>query len=281
MHEDTATPDWSTARGEQWCAQLSGMEATLTPVDAPLLRALQLGAPVTIAEVGCGGGGTALELLRRAPPGSVVHGFDISPALIARARTRQKPGERAIAFTTADMAVATCEQPYDRLVSRFGVMFFADPPAAFANLLRWLAPGGLFAFAVWGPPAGNPWMTCAREVVGQFVELPRIDPGAPGPFRYADPDTLLALLARAGFTGLELHPWRGSLPVGGRLPPADAARFTLAAFANFAELLARAGDDALTAARRALTARFARHVHGDGVHMDAHVHIVTGARPRS
>lgn len=281
MHEDTATPDWSTARGEQWCAQLSGMEATLTPVDAPLLRALQLGAPVTIAEVGCGGGGTALELLRRAPPGSLVHGFDISPALIARARTRRQAGERAIAFTTADMAVATCEQPYDRLVSRFGVMFFADPPAAFANLLRWLAPGGLFAFAVWGPPADNPWMTCAREVVGQFVELPRIDPGAPGPFRYADPDTLLALLARAGFTGLELQPWRGSLPVGGQLPPADAARFTLAAFANFAELLARAGDDALTAAQRALTARFARHVHGDSVHMDAHVHIVTGARPRS
>ena len=67
----------------------------------------------------------------------------------------------------------------------------------------------------------------------------------------------------------------------GRLPPADAARFTLAAFANFAEHLARAGDDALNAAQRALTARFSRHLQGDGVHMDAHVHIVTGARPRS
>jgi SAM-dependent methyltransferase len=100
-----------------------------------------------------------LEILRRAP-GSVVHGFDLSPALIELARSRKRSDERAFAFEIADMATAPApEEPYDRLFSRFGIMFFDDPLAAFANLVRWLASGGRFAFAVWGPPAENPWMT--------------------------------------------------------------------------------------------------------------------------
>jgi SAM-dependent methyltransferase len=91
MNENLAASDWSprvAARGEKWRAQLSGMEAMLTPVDAVLVRALHLDAPYRIADIGCGGGGTALEILRRAPAGSVVHGFDISRTLIELARDR-------------------------------------------------------------------------------------------------------------------------------------------------------------------------------------------------
>ena len=61
------------------------------------------------------------------------------------------------------------KRPYDRLVSRLGMMFFEDPPAAFANLARWLAPGERFAFAVWGRPAENPWMTTVPEVVAEII----------------------------------------------------------------------------------------------------------------
>jgi hypothetical protein len=92
------------------------MEAMLMPVDEPLIRALNLDAPCRIAEIGCGGGGTTLEILRRAP-GSVVHGFDLSPALIELARSRKRSDERAIAFEIADMATAAApEEPYGRLV---------------------------------------------------------------------------------------------------------------------------------------------------------------------
>ena len=93
-----------------------------------------------------------MQVLPKRPGGQrrVVHGFDISPALIELARARKRSDERAIAFEIADMTTATApEEPYDRLASRFGIMFFDDPPAAFANLVRWLAPGGRFAFAVW------------------------------------------------------------------------------------------------------------------------------------
>jgi trans-aconitate methyltransferase len=101
-----------------------------------------------IADIGCGGGATTLEVLRRAPTGSVVHGFDLSPASIELARSRKRSDERAIAFEIANMVAAVApETPYDRLGSRFAIMFFDDPVAAFANLVGWFAHGGRFASA--------------------------------------------------------------------------------------------------------------------------------------
>lgn len=251
----------------------------MAPVDEPLIQALRLDRPLRIADVGSGGGATALAILRRAPAGSVVHGYDVSSALVDLARTRVPPGARSITFETADMAAAAPHgAAYERLVSRFGVMFFDDPPAAFANLARWLAPGGGFAFAVWAPTADNPWMTLARDAVAAVVEVPRPDPDAPGPFRYGRVDTLLALLAGAGFGDLAVNDWRGALPIGGGLPPAEAARFALASFSSFAELLAKAGPRALDDARESLTARFSKAQRDGAVWLDAHVHIVTGAR---
>jgi SAM-dependent methyltransferase len=279
MTQNPAAADWAAARGDKWSGQLAGLEATLAAVDEPLIEALRLEAPARIADVGCGGGGTTLEILRRAPAGSVVHGFDISPANIDSARARIPAGERAIAFTVADVAiVAPPSEPYDRLVSRFGVMFYDDPPSAFANLARWLTPGGRFAFAVWAPPADNPWMTIVRDAVAEVVDVPRPDPDAPGPFRYADARTLLALLDNAGFEDLDVRDWRGALPIGGGMPAADAALFGLTAFSSFGELLAEAGEAATARARESLTARLSRHEQRGAVRIAACVHIVTGVR---
>jgi SAM-dependent methyltransferase len=276
----TATAEWRGARGMKWRAQLHGMEAMLKPVDEPLIRALRLDAPCRIVDVACGGGGTTLEILGRAPAGSVVHGFDIAPALIEIARERAPRDARTIAFDVADMTTATPDEPYARMLSRFGVMFFDDPPAAFGNLARWLAPGGRFAFAVWGPVSENPWMTSVREVVAEIVDVPATDPEAPGAFRYGDVDKLRDLLDRAGFAELDVHDWRGPLSIGGGLPCAEAADFALAAFSSFGELLTAAGNQALADARRSLTARFSPHETNGAVQLEACVHIFAGVRPR-
>ena len=277
MNEKPAATNWSTARGDKWRAQAAGMEAMLALVDEPLIGALSLDAPYRIADIGCGGGATTLKIRSLAPTGSVVHGFDISPGLIELARSRKPSDDKAIAFEVADMALAAPPgEPYDRLTSRFGVMFFDDPPAAFANLLRWLAPSGRFAFAVWGQPAENPWMAIIRQAVSEIIDLPKVDPQAPGPFRYGEADTFLTLLKRAGFGELAVEDWRGMLPVGGGLPAAEAANFALAAFSSFGELLADAGAPALHEAQQLLTARFSEHEQRGAVRMDACVHIVTG-----
>ncbi len=280
MNENLADSDWVGARGEKWGAHLSGMEAMLAPIDEPLIRALQLDGPCRIADIGCGGGGTTQRILRRAPAGSVVHGFDISPALIALARDRAPPDVHAIAFEIADMAAATTvpEDPYDRLVSRFGIMFFDDPRAAFANLARWLTPGGRFAFAVWAHTNENPWLTTVRNVAAEIIDIPPTDSEAPGPFRYAEADKLLNLLDLAGFSELDVRDWRGALPIGGGLSATKAANFALASFSSFAELFADAGEKALDEARQSLTGRFSRHQQDGVVRMDACVHIFTGVR---
>ena len=251
----------------------------LAPVDEPLIRALQLDAPCRIADVACGGGSTTRALLRRSATGSIVHGFDISPSVIELACSRIPSGSPDIAFHVGDMATATPpNERYDRLTSRFGVMFFDDPLSAFANLLRWLAPRGRFAFAVWGPVDGNPWMSTVRDAVAKVTEVPSPDPAAPGPFRYAEIETLLTLLARVGFDDLRVNTWRGALPLGVGLPTVEAAAFALSAFASFGEMLAKAGGTAFDDARQLLTVSFARMERDAVLRMDACVHVVSGGR---
>ena len=277
--DSSAATDWAASRGEKWRDQLAPMEATLAPVDAPLIHALQLDAPYRIADIGCGGGGTSLHVLQSAPRGSVVHGFDISPALIAVAHDRTSAGEAAIAFRVADMTRAPApEVGYDRLVSRFGIMFFDDAPAAFHNIASWLVPGGQFAFAAWCNTDDNPWLTTVRDVVADIVTIPKVDRDAPGPFRYADAGVLVALLKNSGMRDVAVQDWRGALSIGGRLPAAQAADFALAAFSSFSELLTDAGESAMSTARTALTAKFSRHDSGGVVRLGARVNIVTGAR---
>jgi len=276
MTRDTVA-DWAGARSEKWRRHLTGLEAMLAAINEPLVRALALNAPVRVADVGCGGGATTMEVLRRAPAGSVAHGFDLSPALIDVARRRQGAHESSAVFAVADMGTMAPPGPaYDRLISRLGVMFFNDPPAAFANLRRWLVPGGRFAFAVWGPVADNAWMTATRAAVAEAIDLPPLDPSAPGPFRYGDVAPLLSLLTRAGFVDATVTDWRQALPIGDRLPAPEAAQCALASFSSFAELLSNAGGDAPTRAHRALTARFAPHEQAGAVLMPARVHIITG-----
>ena len=280
MNAKLTAADWTADRGEKWRAQSAGMEAMLKPVDEPLIRALHLEGPYRIADIGCGGGGTALDILGRAPAGTLVHGFDVSPALIELARSRASSEQSAVTFHVADVATANApEALFQRLVSRFGIMFFDDPAAAFSNLIRWLAPGGRFASAVWGRPDENPWFTTVRDAVAEVIDLPRPDPDAPGPFRYRDASKLLSVLDETGYGGLNVTDWRGMLPIGGATTPAAAANYAIAAFSSFGELLSAAGDEAVAHGRRLLTERFSRNEQNGTVLLDACVHIVTGVRP--
>lgn len=279
MPERAPVEDWAGARGERWRSLLGAMEAMLAAVDEPLIHALQLTEPVRIADIGCGGGGTTLAIARLAPAGSSVHGFDLSATLVDAAWARLSGDDRAVAFDVADMGTAPVpERPYDRLVSRFGIMFFDDPPAAFANLARWLAPGGRFAFAAWGRLDENAWMSTVRHVVAEVVDIPPAEPDTPGPFRYGDAGVLIALLQGAGFSQLDVLDWRGELPLGGGLQAAEAATFALSAFSNVFDLLSQAGDAALEKARRLLADRFRAHERAGAVRLGASVHIVSGRR---
>jgi SAM-dependent methyltransferase len=279
MSNHPAISDWATSRGEKWRDNIAGMEKMLNPIDAPLIQALRLDAPYRIADVACGGGGTTLEVYRKAPAGSVVAGFDISQVLVESARNRATNAHCDITFDVADIGTASApEQPFQRLVSRFGTMFFDNPPAAFANLSNWLAPGGRFAFAVWGRATENPWMTNINQAVSTVVDIPLAAPEGPGAFRYGDRTTLLGLLEQSGFAEVEIVEWHGKLTMGGARSAAEAASFAITSFSSFAEWLAEAGGTAFGDAQKDLTARFSKHEQDGVVMMDACVLIFTGKR---
>lgn len=278
---NTSPYDWAGTRGEQWRDELPAMEAQLAPVDEPLIQALALTGPCRIADVGCGGGGTSLALINQAPAGSSVSGFDISSTLVevARGRAQATPhhDRGSLTFQVANIDTAPVPTPpFERLLSRFGVMFYQTPERAFAQLSRWLTPDGRFAFAVWGPHADNTWLATARQVVAELVDLPTPGPDEPGPFRYCDADAFLALLGRCGFQNLAVQDCRFMLALGGGLSPLDGATFALKTFGG-GNLLGDADPTTRERAHQALTERFQDYAQQDGlIRFPARVHLVTG-----
>ncbi len=160
------------------------------------------------------------------------------------------------------------DAPYDRLVSRFGSMFFSDPYAAFANLHRMLKPGGRIDLAIWAAPRDNPWMMELMGVARAHVDIPSPDPRAPGPFAFADLDYVRDILAQAGFSAPEVEAYQGEQAIGGPgALPEDSADFALTSMAT-GRALAEAGPEVLAAARDDLLALFTRNYRdGEGVMM--------------
>lgn len=279
MVANVSASDWSADRGVAWQESMGPLEAMLAPVNVPLLNALNLDAPYQIADIGCGGGETSLAIAANAQPGSSVTGFDISPALVEAAQAKQTQGRVPVNFQVQDAGqpLSNATQ-FDRLTSRFGIMFFPNADQAFANIAQWLKPRGRFAFAVWGPPAENPWMSGIRSVLSNHIDLPTPEPHAPGPFRYQNTPAFVKLLEQSGFSDVKSVSWRDQLAIGGGLDAEAAAEFALTAF-SVGQLLKQNDQNTVQAAQADLAELFSKHVVDEHVWMDAHVHIVTGTAP--
>lgn len=187
---------------EQWTSMVTG------PFGQLAIERLAPQPGESVLDVGCGSGPTTIELARRVDPGGTVLGVDIAPSMIDAARLRADRAELdGLTFRVAD-AQADDLGPveFDGVFSQFGVMFFSDPAAAFANLHRSLRPGGRLAFACWQDILVNEWMflpgSAVVIVTGELPPMP--GPGEPGPMSLADPEHIGDLLADAGFQAIEV-----------------------------------------------------------------------------
>lgn len=263
--ETPTSGDWAGSRGARWLRDLDSLEAMLQPVGAGLIARAGLQPEETVVDIGSGGGWTSARAAEAVGAGGRVLGLDISADLVGEAARRHGHLPQ-LAFRAGDAAGdAPPEAPFHRLISRFGVMFFADPPAAWKQLARLLRPGGRMDVAVWADPKLNPWASELRKVVARHVEVPRPEPLAPGPFQLADPDYLDSVLAGAGFRGIERELVSKPLLVGGAgSTPQSAATFGLRAF-GAGEALEGAPQAVIDAATADLEAIYAHHQSADGV----------------
>ena len=200
---------WNGEAGRKWADNDAMMAQMLAPIARDLLRHASIEGAKRALDVGCGGGSESLLLAEHLGPQASVLGVDISAPLLAVARNRAiEAGSygQQVDFLEADASTyAFPPERFDLLFSRFGVMFFDDPIAAFTNLSRALKPGARLAFCCWQPLQENPWAMIPLQAA--FQHLPRPEPAAPnapGPFAFADPDYTRSILASAGFSDIAI-----------------------------------------------------------------------------
>jgi SAM-dependent methyltransferase len=200
---------WNDFSGRAWVELQHVLDRTLAPFEARLIQEAFPGEGMHVADVGCGAGATTIAMARRVGPAGSCVGVDISGPLLAAARARAAGGALGnVTFVQADAQTHPFEPGrFDAIMSRFGVMFFDDPAAAFANLRQGARPGAALTFVAWRGPDENPFMTLApRTAAPHLPPLPVPVPDEPGPFALADPDRVRRILDASGWLDVDIAP---------------------------------------------------------------------------
>ena len=267
---------WNSKVGDTWARMQDRLDHAFTPVTAALLSVAAPQPGEFVLDVGCGSGETTLALAGAVGDDGGALGVDISEQLLARAQSRADALPGIAEFRHADAATFGDDGDFDLIVSRFGVMFFDDPVAAFANLRRLAAPSGRIAFACWQPAAENLWAALPMQALSTLVPAaPAIDPMAPGPFAFADPVRVEAVLAAAGWRDIAVDDLPFAMVIGdGEDPMAAAVHFNLR-IGPAARAIREAGPAAKAAAPKMLSAALAPYRNGDSVALPGAVWIVS------
>lgn len=190
---------WSSNASDRWLRNQDLMDGAMQVVLDQVLDRADLKPGHKVLDVGFGTGASCRQAADRVGPDGAVLGLDISVPFVDRARALSS-GRSNITYRLDDAQDAELPQnSYDRLISRFGVMFFGDTTAAFANLAGALKPGGTMTCACWGQPRNNPWFMVPHSVAAERLgQPPKADRNAPGPFAFHDTARVLPLLEAAG-----------------------------------------------------------------------------------
>ena len=273
--EMTDTMEWQGRVGQSWASEWRRTDRSFTDLTSELARRLAQLDYTSVLDIGCGAGELSLIAAKTRPQAQVL-GLDISPDLVTTARERG--GEQSnLRFALGDAAQWCPDDGYaaDLLISRHGVMFFADPVAAFANLRANSAPGATLMFSCFRDLLDNPFF---REI-GRLLprsDGPPPDPNAPGPFAFADQERVSGILSEAGWRDLVFDRFDFRMLAGaGEDPIAEA----MAYFARIGPA-ARAMAEMEEARRARVLASLAEflpdHLQDGIVSLTASVWIVTG-----
>ena len=192
---------WSGPSGESWVQFEAAQDQLLEAVADLVIGRARLSSGERVLDIGCGTGALSVKAAEEVGPTGRLLACDISEPLLTRAAHRLSPFPQA-AVLLGDAATLDWPEPgFDVALSRFGVMFFADPLSAFANIARALKPGGRVVFAAWAPARENPyWSIPAKRARDRLGQPPRTLQDTPGPMGLADLDLALSRLRQGGLS---------------------------------------------------------------------------------
>ena len=272
---------WDGAGGEHWVAEQVRYDEINAAFGTRLVAVLAPQPGERVLDVGCGNGALSLAIAPLVAPTGLVLGLDISGPMLDVAAQRAHVAQVSNAiFERGDAQTYQPEDgSFDALVSRFGVMFFDDPDAAFANLARSLRRGGRTVFTCWQNVLANEWLMVPVGAALAHVPLPELgEPGQPGPFSLAEPDRVHSILEGAGFVDVSVEDLRCPMRMGSTVE--DTVSFMQRT--DMAEaLMADVSDEAAAAAWEAVRDALEPYAGPNGVVLQGAAWLVTATRHNS
>jgi ubiquinone/menaquinone biosynthesis C-methylase UbiE len=257
---------WNGRSGNAWVDLQVALDQLFLPLEHMMVEAVSAGSHRDVLDVGCGTGSTTLAIARRLGSQGRAVGIDISEPMLGLARARAERERVAATFVRADAQTYAFEPAtFDLIVSRFGVMFFADFVRAFANLRQAVKKGGAIQVITWRSPAENPFMTTAERAAAPL--LPNMPPrraDGPGQFALADAQRVRRIMRESGWGEIDIQP--ADVPCV--LPEHDLQHY-VARLGPVGAFLQDADERTRARVSEAVRAAFDPYVHGTEVRFTA------------
>jgi len=264
---------WNGPAALRWVTEQERLDRAFLPIDELGFDRAAAQSGERVIDLGCGCGATTVKLAGRVGPTGKVRGIDISTRMLARAKERARSFSW-VDFVEGDAAEHRFAGDADLVYSRFGSMFFADPVAAFTNVRTALRPGGRICLLCWRSADENPWFYVPlRAAETALAPLPAVEPGAPGPFAFAEAKRLDDVLTRAGFADVAIDR-RDTTICASSTGLAEAVEFSVLA-GPVARMILDADADTVTRLRKVMTDALRPYLHDDRVELGASIWLAT------
>ncbi len=274
---------WNNDGGQHFVKYQTALNNMLDRFGEKVMDATGVNHGEVVLDIGCGCGDTTLELARRVGSTGEAVGVDISEIMLARAEDMASHGDATnVFFEQADVETGVLHRDsFDLAFSRFGIMFFANPVAAFKNVHRVLHERGRIAFACWQPISENAWIGLQLQVVAPLLEgrdeAPPPDPNAPGPFSLGDPDRVREIMQAAGFSDIKIEAYAPDVALFGLRDIDEVVEFAME-IGPARALLEGQTDSVRQAAHAAIRTAYEPYLTDEGVVMNSAAWIVSGRK---